>query len=551
MKIVKKLTSILLSIIIIISLCACEKNVITEETTKQSEEKALVSIDIKELGDICILGADSNKKYTAILYSNYIGEIGEDTPEDEIPPMIYHISLIDTEKNEILKTIEFDNPDYNSYKVVLSNDISLFNEQKGEMISYDYDLESKEIGSYRYEEYWETGKRAGLDYERFNCQDGFATSTSFDFAQALMFYENPDTFYMIKNNNYYEFRDKVNHNLLIVDNEANKTDKPESILRIFDFDNQKEINSIKIPNSHSYNNIALTSYNEDRVTAVTTDEYYRVDKIYVWNYMLNPTNKAFENGYCDIITADQIKTKIKDVETRVKENCGITLECNADKDFLQDEHKYQNNYDDIFVYQKALDLEQLLSILPKDIYNEILCNDLENPVSKFDELRLYLVGAFDESIDAYASNIACDETNDKHIVYIAYSCTGLNQKTFFHEFMHTFEYRIWNYEKDFDSKWEKLNPKGFDYTDDYAEIYYDEKHNDWRNYFLRDYGMKSILEDRATCFEDLCDGCLNDDIWWKDKPNIVAKEKYLTKVIEKSFPSLANNNIWKTQLTNI
>ena len=109
--------------------------------------------------------------------------------------------------------------------------------------------------------------------------------------------------------------------------------------------------------------------------------------------------------------------------------------------------------------------------------------------------------------------------------------------------MHSMEYRIWNYESAFDENWSSHNPPQFEYSEDYSSLYYDESHIEWQDCFARDYGMKNILEDRATCFEELCDGLLTDSCWWKEKPPLLAKEKYLSEVVKKSYPSLKESKI--------
>lgn len=549
----KKFFRVIICAVLVVCLCACGKAIDnTNNTVNKEEEKELIELNTSELGDIRPIGLDSNEKYTALFYCNYIEEVAEDTPVEELEPLVYHISVFDTKKNKLLNTIEFDNPDNYWYKLDLDKDITLKNQDSNEIITYDIKLENKSEGTYQYEENYKKGEKIGIDISRFNCMSNFATSTSFGYTQSMVFYDNPEVYYMLKYNAYYDYRHRAGNKIFLTDNEANKTDELKTVLRVFDFENLCEINSISIPNKHDYNNIDMTNFNEKRATVSTNNEYGKVEKIYVWNYNLNEKNKPFDNEFCQIIQKSELNEKIKQLENKVSENYGIGLECYPDKKFIREEHKYSNDFDLINVYQMALDLEYYISLLPKELFNQIICADLKDPVSSFDEFRMYLVGSFpDQGIDAYASNIGCDETDDKHIVYIVYSCSGLNQKTFFHELMHTMEYRIWNYEKDFDDNWTKLNPKGFDYSDDYADVYYDDKHESWQDSFARDYGMKSMLEDRATCFEDLCDGCLSENNWWAEKPELVAKEKYLTEVLEKSFPCFANDNIWKTELEKL
>lgn len=558
----KKFLSVLLSFIIVFSFSAC---------SFVQPEKELTEIDCTSLGDIVMIGLDSNEKYTAIYYSDFVPEsccegdgeaeyaeddentedvlTGEDVESnDKIEQPNYHLSLFKTKSNKLVKTITVEkaNQEYPYYNVCLDDEgVKLTNQGVGEIISYDYKLENPVASTYKFEEGWEKGEKIdAIDTRYFNCYDNFATSSSFGENMELMFYDEQDSFYMLKNDVYREFRQCYGHKALIIDNSANVSDKLDSILKVYDFENFKEINNITIPNQFDFNNIQIANFNDKYITFSTCKEEGMVDKVFVWNYNLNAKNISFEDGYCEKVQISEIDKKIEDVCKRVKENYDIALDCAPTAEFIKDSYNYENNEKPIRVYETALNLEHYLSLLPKEVYKEALCQDVESIPNDFDELRIYLVGDFvDDNIDAFASNIMTDETDESMILYIVYSVSGMSQKTFFHELMHTFEYRIWSFVPYFDDKWEKLNPKGFDYPDDYAELYYDEAHEAWQGYFARDYGMKSMLEDRATCFEELCDGMLNDNCWWKEKPKLYAKIKYLSMVLQKSFPSLKNNEI--------
>ncbi len=56
--------------------------------------------------------------------------------------------------------------------------------------------------------------------------------------------------------------------------------------------------------------------------------------------------------------------------------------------------------------------------------------------------------------------------------------------------------------------------------------------------------MMNELEDRATCFEELCDSMLTASCWWLDKAPLVAKQKYLQQTLQKSFPSLRETDFF-------
>lgn len=536
----KKIYCICLSIVLIISLCACSKANVEAEKPKK---KALIELDVSSVSNTDLISIDSDSKYSVLFYSDYVDEYAENIEEIDIK---YYISVFNVESGKLIKTINFENKKFDGYNVVVGNsEISLFNMAEGEMITYDINLENRVDGSYRYEDIYAIGESIeAIDTSRFNCYDGYAISSSYGKNQALIFYDDVEKLYMVKSNIYYDYNKKNGHNILVIDNSANQTDKLESVVRIFDFDNQKEINSVKIPNNYQFNNIQHTSFNDEKITVSTVNENGSLDKVYVWDYKQDEKNTPFDNGYCEMVNADEINSKITEACDRIKEKSGVTVECLPDKEFINQDYEISNDVKEIVVYQAMLDLEDYLSVFPKETYQEITCKDIENPISRFDDFRIYLVGDFpNNDIDAFANNICSEETENQDIVYIVYSISVLNQKTFFHEIMHTFEYRIWNYEENFDEEWLKLNPDSFDYTEDYGNQFYDEKHEDWQDYFARDYGMKNILEDRATCFEELCDGILTDSCWWKEKPQLLAKQKYLYETLQKAFPSLIDSKV--------
>ncbi|MBQ8605198.1 MAG: hypothetical protein IJ408_00535 [Clostridia bacterium] len=524
--------SVFLLIILTLALCGCSNISIGHVF-----EKELVEPDVSALGDIVLLSVDSNERYTAMVYTDFLA--GDSEEENR-----YYLSLFDLRKNSEIKRIELENG--YEYKVELSTDgISLYSEADNEKISYDLKLQNPVKTDFEFEDHYETAKRIDtINTDRFACYDGYAISNNGGSKQALVFYDRPDTVYMLGTNVYYEYRYAYNHNMLVVDNSCNETENLESVIRLFDFDNLAEINSLTIPNNYDFNNVDKINFNAERVTVSTVNEVGALEKIYVWNYNLTAKNTPFEQDFCEATDTDALASKIDLACDRILEKYGVTVECAPEYEFIKEQFAIDNSVSLVEFYNSVLDLEGYFSLLPKEVYAEIICNDIKDPVSKFDDFRVYLVGDFpNDDIDGFASNMGCLETDNKHIVYIVYSCTGLNRMTFFHELMHTFEYRIWNYEKYFDENWMAYNPPSFEYSQDYAALYYDESHSEWQDYFARDYGMKDILEDRATCFEVLCDGKLTDNCWWKEKPHLLIKEQYLVKVLKKSFPSLNGSSL--------
>ena len=95
--------------------------------------KELVELDTSDLGDIVLLGADSNQKYAVMLYTNF---------EEENTLSPFYLSLFDVQKNIKIKTIEIENKN-DMYSVELSNDgVFLYNISNNEKISYDSKLQN-------------------------------------------------------------------------------------------------------------------------------------------------------------------------------------------------------------------------------------------------------------------------------------------------------------------------------------------------------------------------------------------------------------------------
>ena len=544
----KKMLACLLSVVLVLNLCAC--GIILPK------EVELVVLDTSSLGDIFAISHDSNDRYTALYYSDFIEANPEDMPEEESaePEEIeydYYLAVFDNRRNKLLANIEFENKEDNGYFVDISDEeIMLKNEQNSDMIIYDFELKNRSEGAYDFYAYWDyTQKIESVDSSRWMSMNGYTASSNFGEIQAFLFYDQPENFYMIEGNVYCNFRDLCGHKMLVEDTSGNKNDDARSILRIYDFDAKTEINSITVENNSDANNVQLTSFNESRVTISTCLEDGKFDKLYVWNYGLNAKNTAFENGFCEVVGVNEIDSKIDEVCKRIRDTYGIVFECRSEQDFIREQFAFTNDFKAIDFYISTLDIEKYISLLPKEIYTEILGKNSESAVEQFDEFGMYLVGHFDDGvIDAFESTIY-DEATNKNTVYIAYSLVGLNQKTFFHELMHALEHQIWGAVPDYEDEWEKLNPKGFEYTEEYAEVYYDEQHEDWQNYFTRDYGMKGRLEDRATCFEELCDSAFSDSCWWSDKPHIVAKQKYLAEILDKTYPSLDMKGMLETAIS--
>lgn len=97
--------------------------------------------------------------------------------------------------------------------------------------------------------------------------------------------------------------------------------------------------------------------------------------------------------------------------------------------------------------------------------------------------------------------------------------------TVHHELWHSLENVILNVYPNAFSLWDQVNPKGFQYLDDFTA----DRSGFDPDYFVRAYGIITPQEDRATLIEAAFYD--NRDEWFAKKPYILRKLLYLNAII--------------------
>lgn len=301
---------------------------------------------------------------------------------------------------------------------------------------------------------------------------------------------------------------------------------------------------------------------------LTYDGEYSPTVLALGNKYSALTLQNIENGHIDKITminnsamtqqsldgiekvsADGIDSAIQNIESSIKSDFGIDIESykEYDENSIINDYVYNNDNLKSELLLTLYDLKHCLSTFPKEMYSELI----KTAESKlFDKFKIYIIGAFaDESnVNAFCKNFYFEEDSLEDELIIVYSVATFNILTFYHEFMHAFEYRIQEYVSDFDNEWMLLNPDGFEYTygDRDLNPYYD--HEEFQSYFASDYGTTNSLEDRATVFERICISAFHKDddpYWaWADNKNLFEKAKLLYKRLKESFPSLSDEKFY-------
>ena len=285
------------------------------------------TLDTSALGDISMISCENNEKSSVLFYMNFTEEYDRDT-NDTADDIHYYISVFDNKKNKEIRKTQLKNKENYGYEVHLTVEgFSLFNIGNDEVTNYCFSLKNSGTGTDNYKENYDIAKEIqSRDPDMFNCLDTFAISHGYGSNQALASYDESDGFFILKSCIYYDYICADKYKILVIHNSANKTDNYESVVRILDFDSSTEINSITIPNEQDINNIQYAKLNGKCATVATVKEDGRLDKVYIWNYNLNPKNNPFDNSCCEAVADNKITEKTDEAVKRVKDRYDIELE---------------------------------------------------------------------------------------------------------------------------------------------------------------------------------------------------------------------------------
>lgn len=521
----KKVICILLSIIIVLSLAGCKNNTPAKEFINEiiSEiNNPLKEIDLSELGNTSVINYSSNDELIAILYTPYVTE----DQIDENYVFKTYLTVYDIKKDRLKNSIEVNS---DAYTTAFSGDyIQVWNDVETSVL---YDTELNEIGNGT-GEYFDAYNVAEaidtIDTSRFVCRDSYAYDSNYINYNVMVFYDDPDKYYInernIMSNDIASFGKTVFNYTNVTDNEI--------VFDIKDYKNMTLINSLTMSSESEYLTVGNSILSEKYAIfeAIRDDEL--VSRLYCWSYNDTAVNTPFD---CTIVNDSEVDSNSDTVCARIKDNYGINVVLSRSLPYDEFSYDCIDNKTEAQYLLTLYDLEYCLSTLPKQMYAEMLCKDIPDAISTFAHQNMYIVGEIDgNNISAFANNM----NDDLNIVY---SVSGFTYSTFCHELMHNMEFRIWNYEPDFDGEWSSLNPDDFYYTSEYSDTY--TENESYHDYFARDYGISGILEDRATVFEMYYDAQHSEsDPWWQEHEPLNKKLNYLNEVISKSYPSLAEKD---------
>ena len=525
----KKIICVLLSLMITISFTGCTNSTPVKELVSdfiKEVNNPLTEIDLSGLGRIALIDYTIDNDMVAILYTPFVTE---GSLNDEDYSFKAYLTLYDINRKSLKEPIEVD---ADAFEIDLSDDTIQvwYSDNESELNESElYDLTLNQVGNGE-SEYVDVYKIAEtidtIDTTRFSCFESYAYDSNFINYEVIVFYDDKDNYYINERNTMINRLSSYEKIFL----DCTQSQDNEVILDVKNFESMTLTNSITISDENGYCSIVDGAMDSKYAVFETLNEDGSTEKLYCWSYNDNAVNTPLN---CTVVNDADFNNYVNTVCDRVNENYGVHIELSKS---LPDEFIYKcvDNKTNAQYLLCLHDLEYCLSTFPKQMYHEMLCNDIDEATSKFQELNIYLVGEIDDGqIAGYANNI-----NDNLV--ITYSCGDFTFSTFCHELMHDLEFRIEYFEPDFDEKWCELNPDDFSYTSEYSDAYLEN--DSYVDYFARDYGMSRSLEDRATVFEMYYDVChSNSEPWWQEHEPLNDKVNYLNEVLSKSYPSLSKS----------
>lgn len=233
--------------------------------------------------------------------------------------------------------------------------------------------------------------------------------------------------------------------------------------------------------------------------------------------------------------------KIDDLETEIRDQYSINiLTGKAAAKYRLSNIKAEAVEDDFRIYYSVKQIYKYIKRFGKDFFKEFRYGTSQG-------LYILLTGATEVTNDGAkidASGVAFRQDDRFYIILNIHN--DYAGKNFCHEIMHSME-------QNSDSEtlfpdWKKYNPKGFKYTDSYANTadakYSIEGPDGYDIYFFDVYSKTNAMEDRARVFENLL-GVEKDECRVNDLPKIKEKALYIRERIYKLYPSLKETDIFK------
>ncbi len=253
-------------------------------------------------------------------------------------------------------------------------------------------------------------------------------------------------------------------------------------------------------------------------------------KLFLWDYSQEET----EPLEVEKLTEDTLPVATEELSMQIYQQTGFQTHPSCEAEKPAGVYEFETEYSDLAAYATLHSVQRILNLYPPEVL-EGLANYVEKP-------NIYFASHIrDTSVDtAWGETNACTYVSEGQRVVVL---SILNTTPLTHELMHAMEDNLIEYINegngwtDYRGYWSTFNPDGFEYPMTYAYSFGEQEHQ-WTTsenyqdaYFITAYSKSMPTEDRA----DLMMALTNRTGWQRqelyDAPHVYEKAVYLCALL--------------------
>lgn len=528
----KKIISLLLTIIFVFLIGCSSNNIAEQTTTKPVENRGFIEVTGIEDKRFDIIDTDINDSTITILATNINNE---DTD--------FYFYIIDAKTCALTKkkkiSGEFNMESITGINRDSNNNINIYDDYNKKSAIFDNELNFIELKDYKPIDTIALYKDNPFYNDSFStyedCARFYNNQKLGEYVDILLFPDENDCFYWSSevSNDYL----KTNNRLAL----ACTYGDSEDTFKILDFKNKSVVceAKLKTESTEEAYSTPISSAINDKYAFTIIGTFYNDEnseyKAYVWDYRTGAKSKKFQfDKYDTSILDEEFNTISASLMQKYKINIIIDKEPDCTPGESDEKVEYNANKLKTLIMLKHMD--KFFSLFPSGLFDEIY-DEYENS----NQIDVYIVKRIVNDKTAAFANIWEDTP------IMCFSTDEFSFSQLPHEFMHILDIKLFNSfereNKNFWEEWEKQN---------YDRFYYGtDKEWEGKNleYFVSAYAMTSQQEDRAELFQQLFSNAEFESDF-SDHPKQLEKAKALCNYLRGAYTSLQNeeNLIWETSI---
>ena len=273
---------------------------------------------------------------------------------------------------------------------------------------------------------------------------------------------------------------------------------------------------------------------------VTNIEGEGIDKLYYWDTSVETEGNdlTFTEMESEVQTGDSVSKDLYEKANKIGDKYGVTIKIAEQCETDYGTYTVEQNLNEDKI-SRGLDIIDLsLTSYPEGFIKQL-------HFGFYRELEINLMGSIyateqvEENKNGFDSFIAfVQQQEEKYVMIFDLSRGQLMEQDLYHEFSHLIDKKLQHQaergkaKKYSEEAWAALNPKGFDYCYNYADMpasYYNDGYDD---YFIDVYSRTFPTEDRARVLEYAMIGA---EFCFDSYPKLVSKLEYYCDCIREGF----------------